>query len=189
MATSKGTSASVASGSTGSIGVRQTLQRRALKLKISEKNMSVDAPEAEESTFGLTSAMISSVNVPAAAPSQSHAYSPELKRQREAIEELFTRDRGPQLTLPVPPPLPGANAGGDMQTVLLELVNSVNDMRSSLANVASRSDLQELHTMQMEEVKTYVAQQLVPIEQAMITLEAVHQAIAASVHPVSGPAC
>ena len=67
-----------------------------------------------------------------------------------------------------------------MQTVLLELVNSVNDMRSSLANAATRSDLQELHTMQMEEVKTYVAQQLEPIKQAMITPEAVHQAIAAS---------
>ena len=68
--------------------------------------------------------------------------SKDIKRQREAIEELFTRDRGPQLTLPVPPPLPGPSAGDDMQTVLLELVNSVNDMRSSVANVATRSDLQ-----------------------------------------------
>ena len=179
MATSKGTPASAASGS---IGVRQTLQKRALKLKMSDKSMAgmaVDpaVEDAEVSSFGMTSAMIGAV----AAPVQASGFSPDLNKRREAVEELFGRIPAQPTALAPPPPFPTRSSGSsDVHSALMELVSSVNEVRSSLANMATRSELQELHILQMEEVKTDVASQLEPIKRNMMSVDGVRQEIAAS---------
>ena len=109
MATSKGTPASAASGS---IGVRQTLQKRALKFKLSDKSMAgmaVDpaVEDAEVSSFGMTSAMIGA----AAAPVKASGFSPDLKKRRETVEQFFGRTPAQPTTLAPPPPFPTGSSG------------------------------------------------------------------------------
>ena len=131
-------------------------------------DMVVDKPEAvaEVASFGMTSAMIGRVSAPQGA---SSGFSPDLKRKREAVAELFGRAPVPPIDLPHPPPLPGgSSSSGDVHSLLVGLMSSVNEVRSSLANMATRNELQELHALQMDEVKTYVSAQLEPIKRTMV---------------------
>ena len=104
-----------------------------------------------------------------------------MKRKREAIAELFGRAPVPAIDLQHPPLFPGgSSSSGDVHSLLVGLVSSVNEVRSSLANMATRNELQELHALQMDEVKTYVSVQLEPIKRTMVTPDVLRHEISVS---------
>ena len=93
----------------------------------------MDTPKAEEevASFGMTSAIIGAVSNP---PGASSGFSPDLKRKREAIAELFGRAPVQPTELAAPPLFPvgsSSSSTGDVHSLLVDLVSSVNEVRSS----------------------------------------------------------